>query len=423
MPFALPSSTRGHYAAFFLVLFTSFQATFLFPDTTLVLGERTNLFTALLCTISLAGAWLFTDGLAQRVRSRGFWISLGLIVLGALSIATSPDRVEAFYRGSVALFSALGGYWCGRIVLADAAWRRIYAWFCLALLAILAIFCIGGVLTDGNINDLLNGTGKHPLANRIMLLWFAPLLLIVSKGLTKRILAICIMLLSYAAIFISGLRTAVLMPIVLGLASIMLGVLPLRWVLVALAAFIISATAFFVSSPEQLQEISSSKNEEIYYRVENIPFSLHIISKHPWLGIGLRTDRSPYYEDYNISLTAVDKRTFKESMQNIVTSENSIMTLFVGMGIPFTLLYIAAVAWTYGCLMISVVRLPSAQSLAMLGLFLPITAGITYFQLYDGIMYPQVVWFFHLLLGMAPRRPVPPQPKNTGIEMGEPVDA
>lgn len=409
MRFKLPPGSSGQRTAFLLVLVTSFQASFLLPNVTLLLDERTNLFTGLLCGLSLVGAWLFTDGIEQRLRSRGFWLSLALVLLGGASILASHDASTAFYRGSVALTSSLGGYWCGRTVLGDPAWRRLFAKACLVMLFFLALFCIGGVLADGNINDLLSGTGKHPLANRIMLLWFAPLAFIATDTGLLRWSSMAVMVVSYAAIYVSGLRTTVLMPIVLGMASILLGILPLRWTLAALVAFSLLATGFFLAMPEEWQVITTSDREEVYYRLESFPFSLHIVEKHPLLGVGLRTDRMDFYEDYEVKYPYVSRRQFKESLQKIVTSENSLLTIATGFGLPFALLYLTGLLWTYGCLVISMVRLPSSQSLAMLSLFLPITAGITYAQIYDAVMYPQICWFFHLLVGMAPRRPLQPQ--------------
>lgn len=410
MPFRLPAGSPGQRAAFALVLFTTFQACFLFPSVTLVPGERTNLFTGLLCGISLLGAWLFTEGMEKRLRSRGIWLSLALVALGGASILASHESLTAFYRGSVALASSLGGYWCGRIVLGEPAWRRLFAKCCLVLLVALGVLCIGGVLYDGNINDLLRGTGKHPLANRIMLLWFAPLAFIATGTGLQRLLSWGAMALSYGAILLSGLRTTVLMPVVLGVASILLGILPLRWTLAALVVSVLLAAGFFTMFPEEFKVITTSDREEVYYRLENYPFSLHIVEKHPLLGVGLRTDRMPFYEDYEVLYPHVSRRQFKESMQAIVTSENSLLTMMTGFGLPFTIIYLAGLLWTYGCLIISMVRLPSSQSMALLSLFLPITAGLTYAQIYDAVMYPQICWLFHLLLGMAPRRPLKVQP-------------
>jgi predicted membrane metal-binding protein len=47
-----------------------------------------------------------------------------------------------------------------------------------------------------------------------------------------------------------------------------------------------------------------------------------------------------------------------------------------------------------------------------LALFLPITAVLLHSILYDSLLYPQVSWFFHLLLGLIPLRP--------GRGLGEP---
>jgi hypothetical protein len=33
-----------------------------------------------------------------------------------------------------------------------------------------------------------------------------------------------------------------------------------------------------------------------------------------------------------------------------------------------------------------------------------------HFQLFDGLLFPQSCWFFHLLLGLIPPRRLPPAP-------------
>lgn len=403
------SAPAGKRVAFVLMALTCFQAAFLTPDAPLVPGERTNLATGLLCGMSLVGAWLFTDGLEQRLHSRAAKVSAALLLLGGLSILFCPFPAEqgsAFFRGSVALASGLGGYWCGRILLRERPWREMLAWYLAAVLVGLICFCIAGYVIKDEIQDLLPGSGKHPLINRIMLLWFAPLMLMAMRERFRMFLGGALIAFSYVALYLSRLRTAVLMPLVLGGASVLLGLLPWRWTVLLSTFFLLVAASFFALFPEKFQEITRSDREEVYYRVENYPFSWHVATKHPWLGIGLRTDRARFLQDYEPVWPSVSKQRFRESVEKIVTSENSYTTLMVGFGIPFALLYTGALLWIYCTLGLSVARVHTADVPPLLALFLPLTASLTYFMVYDGLMYPQVSWFFHLLLGMAPSHPL-----------------
>jgi hypothetical protein len=52
-------------------------------------------------------------------------------------------------------------------------------------------------------------------------------------------------------------------------------------------------------------------------------------------------------------------------------------------------------------------RIPQqATYLPALALLLPIAAGLLHFQVFDGLLNPQISWFFHVLLGMIPPRPI-----------------
>ena len=397
----------GRRAAFVLLLLTSFQAAFLTPDLDLVPGERTNLFTGLVSACSLAGAWLFTEGLHTRLHSRAFFLSAALFIFGALSIMLCPipgAQGSAFFRGSVALASGLGGFWCGRILLRDKRWQYIYAWWSVLLLLALVAFCIAGYVVKDEIHDLLPGAGKHPLVNTIMLLWFGPLFFLATRKKTLIAIGGLSLTASYVALYLSNLRTGVLMPLVLGAASVLLGLLPWRWTLSLLLCFMLLALSFFALFPHKWQEVTRSDREEVYYRVESLPFSWHVAKQHPLLGIGLRTARIPFLQDYQLNWPHVAPARYSESVEKIVTSENTLLTIMVGFGIPFAFLYALGVLRIYGGLGMQLIRLPTLEGLPLLALFLPLTASVTYFFLYDGLMYPQVSWFFHLLLGMVPLR-------------------
>ncbi len=401
---ASPQAALGRRTAFVLLLCTSAQALFLTPDFPLVPGERTNLFTGLLCGLSLAGAWLFTPGARERLRCPAGLVSLALLLLGGLSIFQTTllaGTAAPFYRGSVALAAGLGGYWCGRILLSEPPWRERFAWFCLAGLAALMLYALWCYLHTDNVQMLTIGSGKHPLANRILLLWFAPLLLMATGRGRALVAGSLVLLLSYAVLYLTRLRTAVLMPLVLAPLGGMLGLLSRRWTLVLVLCCALAAGGYFALFPEKLQQITRSDREEVYYRVESYPFSWHIAKQQPWFGIGLRTERGPWLADYTLAWPHVSEQRFRESLEKIVTSENSFLTLMVGLGLPFTLLYTGALALCLGRMALRVTQLPSARRLPLAALLLTLAAGLLYLLLYDGLLYPEVSWFFHLLLGMA----------------------
>ena len=89
---------------------------------------------------------------------------------------------------------------------------------------------------------------------------------------------------------------------------------------------------------------------------------------------------------------------------NIVSADNQFLTLMVGLGLPFTLTYLAAL----GILLAKLVRLafkpPPGWFLHPLVLLFPLTMALVHFQFFDGLLFPQSCWFFHLLLGLIPLR-------------------
>ena len=45
---------------------------------------------------------------------------------------------------------------------------------------------------------------------------------------------------------------------------------------------------------------------------------------------------------------------------------------------------------------------PAGLFLHPLVLLFPLTVALVHFQLFDGLLFPQNCWFFHLLLGLIP---------------------
>ena len=120
--------------AWLLFCGVSLQLTFLNPAMVLLPGERTNLFSGLLCAISLI-ATICVARKGDLVRSRGeaaIYLSLvGLVLLsGLLSAAPLTNSL----RGLVLLSSGLGGFWGARVLLATEARQRYFLQLSLLML-------------------------------------------------------------------------------------------------------------------------------------------------------------------------------------------------------------------------------------------------------------------------------------------------
>lgn len=396
------ATTCSERVACLIFCLTSVQLAFLHPYLVLVPDERANVFSGLLCALSGVSAWILVKGSSRFIKSPAFIISLVLSILIALSSIFSSTPVSSSYRGFVVLASGFGGFWCARILLASRARQVLFAWLCLVMMAAVTALSLIGYLVSGQIEYFLD-VNSHPLADRMMLLSFAPLAFVFWGKNPVAVASVIVLMLAYAAFYLSNLRAGILIPPILALLAVLFGALRLRYFVALFIPLLVIIVCFFHQLPKAKM---GPEYEPTYYRAENYPFSWHIAVKHPLLGIGLRAPRDRFLDDYRITYPYVTKEKFAESVQRVVTSENVFLTFMSGLGFPFVILYT-------GCVLILFVRLgrmaripQQATFLPALAVLLPIAAGLLHFQVFDGLLNPQISWFFHVLLGMIPPRPI-----------------
>lgn len=140
------------------------------------------------------------------------------------------------------------------------------------------------------------------------------------------------------------------------------------------------------------------------YRLESYPFSWHIVKQHPLFGIGLRTPRTQFLTDYRVGDTSFDRKSFTIDVNHIVTSENIFLTLMVGLGLPFVVLYCFALVILLLRLASSLLRAIPTTLIHPVVLCVLLVAAILHGLTTDVLLYPQINWFFHILLGLIPSR-------------------
>ncbi len=382
-----------------LFIVTSFQAAFLTPYVIVVHGERANLFTGLLCAISLIAAFIARDKNGKFFTNGEIAVAAMLTILIAVSGWLSITPRVSLFRGLVVVSSGLGGFVCARILLRTTDRKFLFAWFCTILVCgILLVSLIGRAFLADNVFHLLDAN-PHPLASRLFILFFGPLALLLSGQPGSVAIFLILLLGSYVFFYLSHLRSGYIIPILLATGAFVFGRMRLKhfvWLLVPL----IVVGIFFVRSLDKAK--FDPKDEPTYYRAENYPFSWYIASQHPWFGIGLRAPRDGYLENYSLKYPYVDKERFSDSVRRVVNSENIFLTFMAELGFPFVALY----CFSVGYLVLQLVkraRLPvSPGSLNPLALLLPIGAALLHFLVLDGLLHPQISWFFHVLLGMIP---------------------
>ncbi len=391
--------TRSEKVLWFCFAATCCQLVFLQPSVVLVPGERANLFAGLLCAVNLATVLLLGKKEGVRLRSPEVVISLILALLAGVSAAYSLTPLSSAFRVFVLLASGLGGFWCARILLATPASQWRFQRLCLALLAGLVLLSLAGYFSGGTITRWVR-SDPHPLDNNILLLSFAPLAWLAQPARSQKMAALVLLGLSYATLCLSTRLSVVFIPLGVCVLVALFGPLRLKHLLLILVVMALGIGFFHQSI--RWQNLS---REHPDYRIESFPFSLSIARQHPLLGIGLRAPREQFLEHYQIWYPYLTKEKFTMLVNAFVTADNVLLTLMTGLGLPFTLLYAAALTLLLARLVSLARRPPPGLTFHPLVLFFPLVAALAHYLLYDGLLFPQNCWFFHILLGLIPAAP------------------
>jgi hypothetical protein len=302
-------------------------------------------------------------------------------------------------RGFSVAASGLGGFWCARILVTSSGRRAFFTWFCAAVLGTMVALSLLGYALSGSPDYFLD-VNPHPLASRMLLLAFAPLALVLGGVKRNMVVGASILCLAYAVCFLTNLRSAVLIPVVLAALAVAFGSVNARRFLVVIIPLVVILSVFFHHLPEYKKR---ADNEPTYYRVENYPFSWHIAVRNPFLGNGLRAPREKYLKDYELVYPYSTKEKFADSTKRIVVSENIFLTFMADLGFPFLIIYTGSLT----ILLLRLIRAASkpdpSGSLPALAILLPLVGALMHFFVLDGLLHAHVSWFFHILLGMIPR--------------------
>jgi len=270
-------TTLSRRVTWALFWFTCIQLAFLQPYFVLVPGQRVNSFSGLLCAITVAAAWLFFAEKRPSLRSPAFLISCILAGLVVLSGGSSLTPGSSSLRGAVVIASGFGGFWCARLLLDTKPAQVIFLWLSIFLLAGM----IGLILIKpsmwGGLESLID-TNPHPVADRMMLLFFAPLTLVLGGRKAEIVGSVLLLALAYLVFYVSNLRSAMLIPLVLGALAVLLGVVRLRYFIAVLIPLVVLLALFFHQLPS---DKIGREYEPAYYRAENYPFSWHIDEETP----------------------------------------------------------------------------------------------------------------------------------------------
>ncbi len=388
-------------AAWLGLVFACFHAAFLLPSGNMILGLRPKFASAVIFSIALVLALLSNKGKTRICGVNELIISILLGVWPIISGLLSETPFAATIRGYTISAPCVCGFWLARSMIVSEKEKERFRDILGVILAALLIVSYASELFAGSVFKYAD-VNPHPLAGRILLMWLAPLSLILSGAYKKKVFGWALLLASYGIFYFTDLRSAFLIPVaLLAIAGIMKLIRPLF--LISIVVFMTVATTIFINQLPGWK--LSIQAESAYWRAESYPFSIHIALKNPIFGVGPRAPRDQYLEDYQIRYPFVTKEKVEESVKRVVTSENIFLTFMADLGFPFVTIYC-------GVLIVLLLRLITeirsargpTSAIPPMALFLSISAGIIHFMIYDGLYHPQVSLFFHLWLGLIPHR-------------------
>ncbi|MEW6386901.1 MAG: O-antigen ligase family protein [Thermodesulfobacteriota bacterium] len=385
-------------AVWLLFAATSLQLAFQWPLFRLVPGERTNLFSALLCFLTLVAAWLVGKKEARRLKSPEVLVSLALTILALLSSIFSLTPGPSVFRVFALLASGLGGFWCARLLLDDEVKFRWFRNLCLFSLTGILLLSFLGYLFWGKATRFFDPT-IHSFTHIIFLLSFAPLALLSQPPRGGVLFGLLLLGLSFLVFCLSR---DIYSPLV-ALGLVFWGAFWGRWRLkYFLLIFLVLLVGLGIFRHKIPWEKAARDQESVWYRAECLPLTLKIASQHPLFGIGLRSPRVKFLDDYQMQFPWVKKEKFAEALSRMVTCDNLFLTFLAGLGFPFVIIYSVVLLLLYLRLLFLTYRPPEKSPIPLLALLLPITAGLLSFLVFDTLLFPQLSWYFHILLGLIP---------------------
>jgi hypothetical protein len=400
-------ASYGETAAWILFCATSVHLTYLQPFIIIIPGERAKVISGLFCGLSLVAALVFAARGSIRISRLAAIISVVLAGLVILSGLFSLTPASSSVRGFALVTSALGGFWGARLLLTTQFRREFFLWLTVLMLIGVLFLSYLGYQDAGRIFYFFD-SHWHPVADRIILFSFAPIALVLSNSRGLKLLGAAILILSYGVLLVGGRRwgmeSAFFIPVVMLFIAVFISELRSA----NIARFTITLVVLFAMAltlGNHLYYRSSSVGKghiSVAYRVENVFFSCEIAKQHPLLGNGLLAPRNSIMSQYELHYPYHDKKHFITWTNMLRTSENIFFTFLADLGIPFTVLYILVVLMLLFALLRSVFHPPSASVIPPLALFLSISGALLHYQVLDGLVHPQLCWFFHVLLGLVP---------------------
>jgi len=372
---------------------------------TVIAGVKADAFGGAMCAFTLAACVLAGNKKCVRATLPEILLSLALLVIGIVSGLSSVTPWSSTILVLVLAASSLGGFWCARTCINTPFRQQAFVWLCSAALTLTLVLGLCSYYFYGKLESLIDD--PHQVVSLVLLLSFGPLALVSQNSYIGKGIGILVLGLVYWVLYICGLSGAeagVLVPMAVLIPA--LAVVSLRsgskTVLLGVLLVVVAASAHYVSYVSRDTFSNSAYQAE---RLEYYSFSWHIAKQHPFLGIGLRTPREEFLNDYQIWHPHYSKHQFAESVTRFKISQNVFLTFMVGLGLPFLVLYGVVLVVLFFRLIAATLRPPPDAAIPAVVILIPLAGALLHLFVMDLLLMPQIAWFFHILLGLIPPLP------------------
>lgn len=396
-------TTVPEYVALTFFFLTHLQVIILKSYVPVVAGLKADVYSAVLSVLALAGCLIIARKDSFPVSPMEVIVSLGLLCLALISGAVSATPwSSSVWALSLAAY-CLGGFWCTRILLNSDSRKAVFVWLNISILSGALGLALWGYYFHGVVHYFVDDL--HQFVSMVLILSFSALSLLGHRRPLVKLLGAVALLECYIALYVcavGGVELGVLIPAVMLIPAFFISMArpTSRYGLVAVLLVVAIITAHYVS------RVSSEKFSGTDYQAERLEFytlSVHVMQKHPWWGIGLRTPRDEALSDYKVWHPRLTEKRFAEEARRLVTSQNIFVTFMVGFGVPFGILYLTAIIALYIRLTRATWRPPPNAGIPSMALLIPVTGCILHFSAMDIMLMPQIAWGFHVLLGLIPQ--------------------
>jgi len=396
--------------AWFFFIVTCILIVFVQPYLFTLHGHQADIYGGLMCAISLMTALAAARTVGAVVKSSHLMVSLVLLLLAMISGAFSSTPLASSGRSFFLMSAGLGGFWCSQILLHSESGRRVFMWLCTAILiGYLAVSLLTYFVWGKTIYHLID-PNPRTLINRILLLSLGPIALIGSRKPLNWLLGIPLLCLSYIALLLDAIgfnRFFYTVSVITLVSSLLLFIFG-RWTKIQLAVVLLSGAvamigAVYAFSPIESKLQNIMNDNRTRYRLENYPFAWHIVKQHPVIGIGLETPLNQFLWNYGPKLTQwPNRQLFSEMVQRINSPDNMYLAFMVYLGLPFLFVYVFALLVLLWRLLRIAWRAPPGFGIHPVAILIPLVACMMHFVDLDGLLYGDINWYFHLILGLIP---------------------